>query len=105
KLQGPNPKIQNPNPKKIPNFKGTSCWYHHPERIRITQPRVARNELPWDNLTIQHCWKSLPPASKLAWKDRKMRWDLDCGLFLGFGFWDLGFPCDLVFGIWDLSSV
>jgi len=28
---------------------GVSCSYRHPERMDITQPRVARNELPWEN--------------------------------------------------------
>src|SRR5207249_4569892 len=28
---------------------GASCSDHHPERMEITQPRVARNELSWDN--------------------------------------------------------
>src|SRR5258706_16427237 len=28
---------------------GASCWYHHPERMEITQPRVASSELPWDH--------------------------------------------------------
>ena len=27
---------------------GASCLYHHPERMEITQPRVARHELPWE---------------------------------------------------------
>src|SRR2546426_61054 len=35
--------------KKTLAPSGASCWYHHPERMEITQPRVARNELPWDN--------------------------------------------------------
>ena len=26
-----------------------SCRYHHPEGMEIIQPRVARDELPWDN--------------------------------------------------------
>src|SRR5437016_13445999 len=36
------------------NFCAAFSWklrcdrvYHHPERMEITQPRVARNELPW----------------------------------------------------------
>ena len=36
---------------KTPNSKfqipGAACQYHHPERMEITQTRVARNELPW----------------------------------------------------------
>ena len=27
--------------------EGASWHYHHPERMGIAQPRVARNELPW----------------------------------------------------------
>ena len=29
--------------------QGRSCQYHHPERMEITQPRVARHELPWEH--------------------------------------------------------
>ena len=28
---------------------GVSYQYHHPERMEITQPRVARHELPWEH--------------------------------------------------------
>src|SRR6266481_4743931 len=28
-------------------FGGASCPNHHPERMGIIQPRVARDELPW----------------------------------------------------------
>src|SRR5438876_7465583 len=28
---------------------------NHPERMQITQPRVARNELPWDQVSCLHC--------------------------------------------------
>src|SRR5216117_2976811 len=30
-----------------PALERKACYYHHPERIEIVQPRGARNELPW----------------------------------------------------------
>src|SRR6266446_2273929 len=51
------PRKSNPNNEKKQSKRaisnqdtaGASRRYQHPERMEITQPRVARNELPWDN--------------------------------------------------------
>src|SRR5437762_94352 len=34
--------------RNAPVAAGAPCHYYHPERMEIVQPRVARNELPWD---------------------------------------------------------
>jgi hypothetical protein len=53
-----------------PGPKGASRLSHHPERMAITQPRVARHELPWE-----HASKNYVLPSKGYIRVRPGRWD------------------------------
>ena len=39
--------MSNPKTEAASVSMGASWHHHHPERMEIVQPRVARNELPW----------------------------------------------------------
>jgi predicted RNase H-like HicB family nuclease len=62
-----------------------SRQYQHPERMAITQPRVARHELPWEHASKVTCYperviSACAQASGTAVVER----DSDTGLLVGY---------------------
>src|SRR3974390_374172 len=51
--------------------RGASLHCHHPERMEIIQPRVARNELPW--VDKSHDDKELTPCNRFVHRICKLR--------------------------------
>ena len=44
----------------------TALGFFHPERMKITQPRVARNELPWVKKSKRPTLKELNPLPRIS---------------------------------------